>query len=624
MLEYARWKYILVAVVLLLGLLFALPNLFGDDPALQVVRKDHAPVSTDASHEIETFLKDHHVQYGKSYIDSGRLMVRFANVPDQLAARDAVNAKYQGTYLTALSFAPRTPPFLRALGLRPMPLGLDLRGGLYLLYQVDVNAAVSQALEGYAQDVRRALATANIPFKDVSTLALGTDKIPNAVRVVLPPEANLTAARVAVNQALQGLSLSTENLASGSSITGVMSQALLRERQDYAIQQNITTLRNRVNELGVSEPVVQRQGIDRINVQLPGVQNSAEVKDILGRVATLEFRLEDMQNNAMEAAQTGRAPLGSKLYTKTRFGRPVLLKREVIATGDQLTNATSGQSQEGPAVNIKLDARAGENMLKTTRANLNKRMAVVLIDKRRETTEVDGKKVTRDVTDEEVINDATIRGVFSNQFQITGLGAGEARDLSLLLRSGSLATGIYPIEERAIGPALGRENIQKGVTALIVGMAGVFLFMAFYYRTFGLVADLVLLANVVLLTALLSMMRASLSLPGIAGIILTVGMAVDANVLIYERIREEVRKGVSPQAAIRAGFDKALSAITDSNITTLIAGVVLWIFGTGPIRGFAIVLTLGIATSMFTSLMGSRALLTLMYGGRRKIARLSI
>lgn len=624
MLEYARWKYILVAAVLLLALLFALPNVFGDDPALQVARKDHAPITTETAHELEAFLKERNVQYGKSYIDNGRLMVRFANVPEQLAARDAVNAKYAGTYITALSFAPRTPAILRAVGLRPMPLGLDLRGGLYLLYQVDVNAAVNQALEGYAQDARRALATANIPVKDVTTVALGGEKTPNAVRVMLPPEADAGAARTALAQVLQGLSLSTDSLASGAAITGVMTGTQIRERQDYAIQQNITTLRNRVNELGVSEPIVQRQGIDRINVQLPGVQNSAEVKDILGRVATLEFRLEDMQNNPLEAAQSGRAPLGSKLYTKTRFGRPVLLKREVIATGDQLTNATSGQSQEGPAVNIRLDARAGENMLKTTRANLNKRMAVVLIEKRRETTEVDGKKVTRDVTDEEVINDATIRGVFSNQFQITGLGAGEARDLSLLLRSGSLATGIYPIEERAVGPSVGKENIQKGVTALLVGMAGVFLFMAFYYRTFGLVADLVLLANVVLLTALLSMMRASLSLPGIAGIILTVGMAVDANVLIYERIREEVRKGVSPQAAIRAGFDKALSAITDSNITTLIAGVVLWIFGTGPIRGFAIVLTLGIATSMFTSLMGSRALLTLMYGGRRKIARLSI
>jgi preprotein translocase subunit SecD len=623
MLEYARWKYILVAAVLLLALLFALPNVFGEDPALQVERKDHTPMTQDASRAVESFLKERAIRLARSYIDGGRLMVRFGGVADQLAARDAVNERFADTYRTALSFAPRTPELLRAVGLRPMPLGLDLRGGLYLLYQVDVNAAVAQALEGYVQDARRALAAANIPVKDVATVAAGADK-PNAVRVVLPPEADVNAARTALTQPLTGLAITSESLPSGSAVTAVMTPAQIRERQDYAIQQNITTLRNRVNELGVSEPIVQRQGIDRINVQLPGVQNSAEVKDILGRVATLEFRLEDMQNNAFEAMQTGRVPLGSKLYTHTRFGRPVLLKREVIATGDQLTNATTGQSQEGPAVNVRLDARAGENMLKTTRQNVNKRMAVVLIEKRRETSDVAGSKVTRDVTDEEVVNDATIRGIFSNNFQITGLAAGEARELALLLRSGSLAIPLYPIEERAVGPSLGRDNIDKGVTALIVGMAGVFVFMAIYYKTFGLVADAVLLANVVLLTALLSMMRASLSLPGIAGIILTVGMAVDANVLIYERIREELRKGVTPQAAIRAGFEKAFSAIADSNITTLIAGVVLWVFGTGPIRGFAVVLTLGIATSMFTSLMGSRALLTLMYGGRRKIARLSI
>jgi preprotein translocase subunit SecD len=623
MLEYPRWKYLLVAAVLLLALLFALPNFFGEDPALQVARKDHAAISDTDARSLEGFLRQRSVHFIRSYLDSGRLMVRFASVPDQLAARDAVNEQYQGTYITALSFAPRTPELLRALGLRPMPLGLDLRGGLYLLYQVDVNAAVSQALEGYAQDARRALAGANIPVKDVALVALDTPR-PNAVRVVLPPEADVNAARSALTTAFQGLTVTTESLASGSAVNAVLTTAQIRERQDYAIQQNITTLRNRVNELGVSEPIVQRQGVDRINVQLPGVQNSAEVKDILGRVATLEFRLEDMQHNPVEAQQTGRVPLGSKLYTHTRFGHPVLLKREVIATGDQLTNATTSQSQEGPAVNVRLDARAGENMLRTTRANLNKRMAVVLIDKRRETTEVDGKKVAREITDEEVVNDATIRGVFSNNFQITGLQAGEARELALLLRSGSLAIPLYPIEERAVGPSLGRDNIDKGVTALLVGMAGVFVFMALYYKTFGLVADLVLLANVVLLTALLSMMRASLSLPGIAGIILTVGMAVDANVLIYERIREELRKGVSPQAAIRAGFEKAFSAIADSNVTTLIAGVVLWVLGTGPIRGFAVVLTLGIATSMFTSLMGSRALLTLMYGGRRKLARLSI
>jgi preprotein translocase subunit SecD len=407
-------------------------------------------------------------------------------------------------------------------------------------------------------------------------------------------------------------------------VQGVLSEKQLRERQDYAITKNIETLRNRVNELGVSEPIVQRQGLDRINVQLPGVQNSAEVKDILGKVATLEWRLEDTQNNAFEAAQRGRAPLGSKLYYMRGSKQPILLKRDIIVTGDQLTDAKSAATQEGPGVSIRLDARGGEEMLKTTRQNVGRRMGVVFIEKSRETQQVNGKPVSRDVTTQEVISNATIKGIFGNQFQITGLQAGEARELALLLRAGSLAAPIYVVEERAVGPSLGQENITKGVNALVIGMLGVFLFMALYYKTFGLVADVVLLANVVLLTALLSMMRASLSLPGIAGIILTVGMAVDANVLIYERIREELRNGVSPQAAIRAGFEKAFSAIADSNITTLIAGLVLWVFGTGPIRGFAIVLTLGIGTSMFTSLMGSRALLTLMYGGKRKLARLSI
>jgi preprotein translocase subunit SecD len=623
MLEYARWKYILVAAVLVLGLLFASPNFFGSDPALQIARKDHAAITDGSSKEVEAYLKDKKVSFVRSYIDKGRLMVRFNGVADQLAASDAVNEHYKDTYITALSFAPRTPEFLRALGLRPMALGLDLRGGLYLLYQVDVNSAVNQALEGYAQDARRALAAANVPFKDITTLSVNSGR-PDAVRVILTPEADTAAARNALSQPFQGLSVSQESLASGNAIQALMTPAQIKERQDYAIQQNITTLRNRVNELGVSEPIVQRQGLERINVQLPGVQNSADIKNLLGRVATLEFRLEDTKNNAFEAKAQGRAPLGSKLYTNTRFGRPVLLKREIIATGDQLTNATVTQTQQGVGVSVRLDARAGDNMLKTTKANINKPMAVVLIEKHRETTVVDGKPVTRDITDEQVINDATIRGVFSTQFEITGLSAGEARDLSLLLRSGSLATPVYAVEERVVGPSVGSENIDKGVMALVIGMAGVFAFMAIYYKVFGLVADLVLLANVVLLTALLSMMGASLSLPGIAGIILTVGMAVDANVLIYERIREEIRKGVSPQAAIRAGFEKAFSAIADSNITTLIAGVVLWVFGAGPIRGFAVVLTLGIATSMFTSLMGSRALITLMYGGRRKLARLPI
>jgi len=623
MLEYARWKYYLIGGVLLLALLFALPNVFGDDYALQMERRDLTPVTAESAKSVESFLQQHGVHVQRTYVDKGRLVVRFPAQSDQLAARDAANEHFKDTYKTALSFAPRMPDFLRQLGLRPMPLGLDLRGGLYLLYEVDVNAAVSQSLEGYVQDVRRTLSGANIPYKDVMTARIDSAQ-PNALQVVLPPDADPGAARTALSTVLQGLTVTTESLTSGSKIQAVMPPSMIRERQDYAMTQNITILRNRVNELGVSEPIVVRVGVDRINVQLPGVQNSAEVKDILGRTATLEWRLVDTQNNPVEAMQRGHAPLGDKLYTHSRTGRPVLLKREVIATGDQLTNAVAQTTQEGPGVGVRLDARAGENMLKTTRANLNRPMAVVLSEKRRETTEENGQKVTRDVTDEQVISVATIRGVFSNNFQITGFSMGEARELALLLRSGSLATGIYVIDERVVGPSLGAVNIEQGIRALIIGMAGVFLFMAIYYKVFGLVADLVLLANVVLLTALLSLFGQVLSLPGIAGIILTVGMAVDANVLIYERIREELRKGVTPQAAIRAGFDKAFSAIADSNITTLIAGVVLWVLGTGLIRGFAVVLILGIATSLFTALMGSRALLTLMYGGKRQLASLPI
>jgi preprotein translocase subunit SecD len=374
-----------------------------------------------------------------------------------------------------------------------------------------------------------------------------------------------------------------------------------------------------VNALGVSEPIVQRQGLDRINVQLPGVQNSAEVKSTLGKVATLEYRLEDPR--PMPA--NGRAPPGAKIYMH-KDGFPVMLKRAIIATGDQMINATSTTGQQGPAVSVTLNSAAGEEMLKITKANLGKKMGVVFIEQRREVTEVDGKKVERDIKEEKVISLATLQGVFSTRFETTGLSMNEARELALLLRGGALAAPISIANERVIGPQLGKANIEKGVKALIIGMAALFLFMILYYQVFGVVADLVLLANVILLGALLSMLHVALSLPGIAGIILTVGMAVDANVLIYERIREELRNGVSPQASIKAGFEKAFSAILDSNVTTFIAGVVLFVFGTGAIKGFAIVLSIGILTSMFTALMGSRALLTLMFGGKRKITKLAI
>ena len=622
MLEFARWKYWLVAVVLLAAAVVALPNVFGEDAALQVVRKDRAAVGADAGKDVVRLLADQGVAVSRSYEDQGRLMLHFDSVPEQLKARDAVNGSFGKDYATALSFASRAPDWLRGLGLRPMPLGLDLRGGLHLLYQVDVDGAVSQLLEVYEQDVRRALAGADLAFTDVTPVADGTPK-PNGLRVLLPAGADVDAARAAVRKIFPDLAYSEVPSADGPALQMLLTPVQVRERQDYAIQQNLTTLRNRVNELGVSEPVVQRQGVDRIVVQLPGVQNSAEVKDILGKVATLEWRLQDMQNSVSEAVQRNRAPIGSKLY-ETRDGQPVLLKRDIIVTGDQLIDAVTAATDQGPGVSITLDNAGGEEMLRTTRANLGKPMGVVFIEQRREEIDVDGRKVQRDIKEEKVISVATIQGVFSNKFQITGLGTNEARELALLMRAGALAAPLFVVEERVVGPALGKENIRKGVNALLIGMALLFVFMLAYYRTFGLVANIVLLANVVLLAALLTLFKAALSLPGIAGIVLTVGMAVDANVLIYERIREELRNGVTPQTAISKGFEKAFSAIADSNITTLIAGVVLWAFGTGPIRGFAVVLSLGILTSMFTSLLGSRALLTLMYGGSRRPQSLSI
>ncbi|HEV7608902.1 MAG TPA: protein translocase subunit SecD [Steroidobacteraceae bacterium] len=623
MLEYARWKYMLVAAVLLFALLFALPNVFGDDRALQIARKDREPVTTEQLVAIQKVLKDQGVTYNRVYIDKGNMMLRFDTDTEQLKARDVVKDEKNGltkSYVNAMSFASRAPRWLQVLGLRAMPLGLDLRGGLYLLYQVDVDGAVAKLLESYDQDFRRALNAEKLPFIDINTLKVEAD-IPDGLRVLLPAGANTGAVRAALKKAQPDLACRDAVVAEGAAVDCVMTPQQVRERRDFAITSNIVTLRNRVNTLGVSEPIVQRQGADRIVVQLPGVQNSAEVKDILGKVATLEYRLVDER----PIPANGRAPIGTKLYTRVEGGQArgqILLKRDIIVTGNQLTNATATTGQNGPEVQITLDSAGGEEMYKTTRANVGKRMGVVFIEQRRET---DAAGVTHDVKEERVINAATIQGVFGSRFQTTGLSMSEARELSLLLRGGALTAPISIANERTVTATLGEKNIKDGVNALIIGMAALFAFMIIYYQLFGVVADLVLVANVVVLTALLStVVPTALTLPGIAGIILTVGMAVDANVLIYERIREELRNGVSPQAAIKAGFEKAFSAIADSNVTTFIAGVVLFVFGTGAIKGFAIVLSLGILTSMFTSLMGSRALLTLMFGGKRKFKTLPI
>jgi preprotein translocase subunit SecD len=622
MLEFARWKYAIVAVVMVLALLIAAPNFFGEDLALQVARRDRAAVDEAATKSIADALATRGITVKRSFVDGTNAMLLFDEVNQQLAARDAVNEVFVKDYVSALARAPRAPGFFRSLGLRPMPLGLDLRGGLSLLYQVDVNGAIAQLVDSYDQDFRRALTTSKIAFTDTARLLEG-----NGVRVTFAPGADLDAAREAMRKAVPDATFTT-----GSSpvpyVDASLSQAQVTERQRNAIQQNMTTLRNRVNELGVTEPIVQQQGADRISVQLPGITNSAEVKDILGRVATLEFRLTDMANNAQEAAQRGRAPLGSRLeYHRadvTGFRRPTLVKREVIATGDQLVDATTQMSQDGPGVSVRLNSAAGEVMTRVSQQNIGRLMAVILQEQTREKYTENGEVKERDVTRREVISEATIRGVLPSTFSITGLTQTEARELALLMRSGQLAAPLVPVSERPVGPSLGQQNIDAGVRSLLIGSAALFVFMIFYYHLFGVVASTVLLGNVVLLTALLSLMKASLSLPGMAGILLTVGMAVDANVIIYERIREELRNGVSPQAAIRAGFEKAWSAIWDSNVTTFIAGLILWVFGTGPIRNFAIVLMLGILTSMFTAMMGSRAILTLIYGGSHKPARLSI
>ena len=617
--SYPAWKIWLVAIVMAAALLLALPNLFGEAPALQLSRNDRVAFDDASQAAVTAILVAKDAPADATYREGDRLVLRFASVDRQLKARDAIREAAPRDYLVALSEVPRTPNWMRWLGLKPMSLGLDLRGGVYFMYEVDVKGAVKQLLDSMERDYRTLLRDERIPYTAIQGDGQGS------VKIML--RSGDDAAKVAslLRQRDPNLQVSTDTLGEGGSVTVTLRPEQVKERQDFAIQQNITTLKNRVDELGVTEPIVARQGVDRIVVQLPGVQDPNEALRVLGATATLEFRLVDDQNNAAEAERTRRTPLGSKLY-RSRQGQPVLLKRDIIVSGEQLVDASSGFSEGEPAVYVKLDARGASEMLRTTRENLGRPMAVVFIEKKRlaEGDSCDGLRAGNECTEEQVISVATIRGVFSSNFQITGLMAGEARELALLLRAGSLAAPLYIVEQRTVGPSLGQDNIDRGVRALLLGLAVVFVFMALYYRAFGLIADIVLLSNVVLLTALLSMLQASLSLPGIAGIVLTVGMAVDANILIFERIREELRNGVSPAAAINAGFEHASSAIWDSNITTLIAGVVLFTFGTGPVRGFAVVLTLGIITSMFTALVGSRSLIHLIWGRRRKLERLPI
>ena len=623
MYHFSRWKYWLVIIVVVVGTLFALPNVFGEGPALQLSRNDRVAMDAAAQQRVLGVLQAQKVAPEASYLEKDRLVLRFADPQQQAGAREAIVKGTSGDYLVALSSVPRTPQWMRRVGLKPMSLGLDLRGGVHFVYEVDVQGALAQAVERMERDVRTSLRDKRIPYGAVTS---GKDSAGKEfVRVVLRNPSDLQAALDTLKAPDGSLQLTSGTEADGSYVEMRMTPAELKRRQDVAIEQNITTLRNRVDELGIAEPIVTRQAANRIVVQLPGVQDPNEAIRVLGATATLEFRLVDETNNPYEAESNKRIPIGSKLY-KERNGRPILLKRDVIATGEQLTDASSSFQEGQPQVNVKLDARGGQSMLNATKDNVGKRMAVVYIAKKQlaEGEQCKGVRSGSICTEEDVISAATIQSVLSSSFRITGLQATEARELALLLRSGALAAPQTIVEQRSVGPTLGADNIKRGWHALAVGLLLTFAFMAMYYRGFGWIANAVLAANLVLTVGLLSLLQASLSLPGIAAVVFHLGIAVDANILIYERIREELRAGNSPLSSINAGFEKAFATIADSNVTTLIAGVVLFAFGTGTIRSFAIVMTLGILTSLFTSVVGSRALVHWIWGRRARLSHLPI
>ena len=605
--QYPLWKNMMVLVVVTLGVWFALPNFYGEDPAVVIAKENGLAFSQLETSDIEEYLQEINSGYTSIRRQEKQILIRYDQVEEQLSGSDSMRAYLGRSATVALTFAPRTPNWISGFGLKPMSLGLDLRGGVHFKFQVDLDAAIEQRLNQYIADINKALIDKRI--------RRNIKKQGNVISIELSDPEDLSPARNLIREIDPLLVIETVPGNTSPGLRVEMTQDQLKQRRDFAIQQNILTMRNRVNELGVTEPIVQRQGLNRIVVQLPGVQDPTQAERILGATATLEFRMVCENENAFAAEAKGRAPIGCELFVD-RVGNPVLLKKKTIVSGNQLIDASQTFSEGRPAVSIRLDNKGSKSMLETTKRNLNKPMAVLFIQQRQETKEQDGQFVTSSVLDKEVINIATIRGVFSSQFQITGVSVVEAKDLSILLRAGALAAPIFKVEERTIGPSLGQDNINRGFKAILIGLAMVVLFMIFYYKGFGLIANFGLFVNLTLVIALLSLLQASLTLPGIAGIVLTVGMAVDANVLIFERIREEIRIGNSPQASITAGYQKAFGTIADANITTLIAALVLFTFGTGPIKGFAITLTLGIITSMFTAIIASRAIVNIVYGQR--------
>jgi len=614
------WKYVLIISVMIFGFLFALPNLFPSQPAVQVsVSSSEQVIDNEIITRIKTVFDKKGIKSGDiESLSNNKLLIRFDSPDTQLTAVEAIKGELGNKFHTALNLAPATPKWLR--GLNPMSLGLDLRGGVHFLMEVDMKAAIDKSLERHSEEFRSFLRGEKINY-------LGVKRVSNHLVIQFKTTELRDQARQKLKREYRNqIEFGDEETARGAALKAVLTQSNIDNTKRFALQQNITTLRKRVNELGVAEPIIQKQGLDRIVVQLPGVQDPTQAKIILGTTATLEFRLVDEGANALAAQAGGEIPPGDKLY-KERNGNPILLKRRVMLTGEYITDASAGfDENQRPSVTIVLDSKGAKLFSRATRANVQKLMGVVFIEHKTDIKKLeDGSFKKKTTVSKEVINVARIQEELSKRFQITGLDSPqEAQNLALLLRAGALAAPVYIVEERTIGPSLGEDNIKAGFKSVIIGFVLVLIFMVFYYRVFGLVANMALTLNLVLIVAILSMLQATLTLPGIAGIVLTVGMAVDANVLIYERIKEELRNGLSPQAAISSGYEKAFSTIADANITTLIAAIVLYGMGTGPIKGFAITLAIGIVSSMFTAIMGTRAVINLIYGRKKNLKNIAI
>lgn len=608
--HYPLWKNLLIGGIVLAGLFFAMPNIFGDAPAIQITQVNTTKLAPQAVTKAVRALTKAGISHGEVITHPDKGIILFASTGQQLRANEVIRKALGNRYSVAMNLVARTPAWMQSIGLKPMAKGLDLVGGIYFRLRVDLKAAVSQMLNNELQDVQTRLRRAGVRYSSGS-------RVGEALRFTFPSSTDVKSAEHLIGKLYPDDSFTSFKVKGHVVLRVTPSAARLQQVRSLAVQENVAALRRRVNELGVAEPIVQRQGQNYVLVELPGMQNAARAKQRLGDTATVQFRMVYEGANPEQVAQTGQVPLDAQLF-KNQQGQPILLKRAVVASGPEITNATSGIDQQNgsPAVNVTLNSAGAARMGEVTRHNLGKPMAVLYIQNRTENKIVNGKKTTVTKKIERVINVATINGVFSSRFQITGLSTESAKSLALTLRT-PLAAPVSIVEERTIGPSLGRQNIRNGFTAVVLGFILVVVGMAIYYKGFGLIADLALIMNLVLIVALLSLLQATLTLPGIAGIVLTVGMAVDANVLIYERIREELRVGSSPQAAIHAGYERAMGTIADANITTLIAGLVLFAIGTGSVKGFAVTLSLGIITSMFTAIMGTRAIVNAVFGTRR-------